>query len=234
MLRYRRRFRVRRLRKSGWLLLAVAIAYMLFRIWGPTAGSPGRNRVPAVVDRSERFCTVEKVLDGDSVVCANGNTVRYAGIDTPEPLHLYAERARATNRRWVYRRTIRLRVVDVDRYGRLVAFVYRTDWPPPSINERLLSEGLAWVYYFPSVRRYWSRLVRIQRDAMRARRGIWRVLSRRPERLIGNRRSRRFHTERCGYVVQIAPAHRVVFLSRWDAFWAGYAPARECAQPVGE
>ena len=230
MARYRKRFRTRKFRRSGWFLLALAVVYILYRIWGPGAASPDRKRSAADVVRGERFCTVAKVLDGDSIVCTDGTTVRYAGIDTPEAFQAYAERARAVNRRWVYRRTVRLRVVDMDRYGRLVAFVYRTDWPPPSINERLLAEGLAWVYYFPSVRRSWSKLLRAQRTAMRSRKGVWRALPRRPERLIGNRRSRRFHTERCGYGARIAPAHRVVFPSRWDAFWAGYAPARECVR----
>lgn len=186
-------------------------------------------------DRSSRgrgACRVEKVLDGDTVVCADGRTVRYAGIDTPEVFQAFADRARQTNRTWVLGQTVEYEEVERDHYGRSVAFVYRKDWGPPSVNERLLAEGLAWVYFHESVRPNWDRLLETQRRAMRAGRGLWGVLSREPAPFIGNARTRRFHTAQCVMADRIHPRYRRAFASLWEAFWEGYAPARECAAYV--
>ncbi len=177
-------------------------------------------------------CRVEKVLDGDTIVCEGGLTVRYAGIDTPEVFQTFAERARQTNRAWVLGRTVEYDEVERDRYGRFVAFVYRKDWGPPSVGERLLAEGLAWVYYHEAVRRDWDRLLETQRQAMRAGRGLWGVLSRESATFIGNARTRRFHTAQCVMADRIHARYRRTFASLWEAFWEGYAPARECAAYV--
>lgn len=189
----------------------------------------------AAADRSpgtRGTCRVEKVLDGDTIVCAVGHTIRYAGIDTPEIFQAFADRARQTNRAWVLGRTVEYDEVGRDHYGRSIAFVYRKDWGSPSVNERLLAEGLAWVYYHEDVRRDWDRLLETQRRAMRTGRGLWGMLSREPATFIGNARTRRFHTAQCVMADRIRPRHRRTFASLWEAFWEGYAPARECAAYV--
>ncbi|MDW7985358.1 MAG: thermonuclease family protein [Acidobacteriota bacterium] len=189
----------------------------------------------AAADRSvpgRKTCRVEKVLDGDTIVCAGGQTIRYAGIDTPEVFQAFAERARQTNRTWVLRQTVEYDEVERDHYGRIIALVYRKDWGPPSVGERLLAEGLAWVYDHEDVRRDWDRLLETQRRAMRAGRGLWGGLSREPATFIGNARTRRFHTAQCVMADRIQPRYRRTFASLWEAFWEGYAPARECAAYV--
>src|SRR3954469_18143133 len=80
--------------------------------------------------------TVTRVVDGDTVHVALGGrdeTVRYIGMDTPEsvkpdtPVQCFARKASAENHRLVEGRRVRLRfdAEARDRYGRLLAYVYR-------------------------------------------------------------------------------------------------------------
>jgi micrococcal nuclease len=76
---------------------------------------------------------VQRVVDGDTVVLAGGERVRYIGVDTPEsvkpgtPVQCFAEAASHYNRRLVEGERVRLRfdAERRDRYGRLLAYVYR-------------------------------------------------------------------------------------------------------------
>src|SRR5215218_9248099 len=79
---------------------------------------------------------VARVVDGDTIrveLPSGEEAVRYIGIDTPEsvkpgaPVECFAKRASAFNERLVAGERVRL-VRDVeerDRYGRLLAYVYR-------------------------------------------------------------------------------------------------------------
>jgi hypothetical protein len=96
------------------------------------------------------------------------------------------------------------------------------------VNEKLLQSGLAHcLYKMPNVK-YEARFLKAQREAMQARRGIWGELHETQERYVGNRNSRRFHAAACPEVKRISPKNRIMFSKRWDAFWAGYSPSREC------
>src|SRR5919197_825984 len=79
---------------------------------------------------------VTRVVDGDTVKVLIGgreDTVRYIGMDTPEthkpgtPVQCFGRAASADNARLVAGRRVRLRfdVERRDRYGRLLAYVYR-------------------------------------------------------------------------------------------------------------
>jgi micrococcal nuclease len=83
------------------------------------------------------------------------------------------------------------------------------------------------LYKMPNVK-YSDKLLRAQREAMQARLGLWSDWRETQERYVANRNSRRFHIATCPEVKRISPQNRIRFASRWDAFWAGYAPSREC------
>src|SRR3954447_12250113 len=76
---------------------------------------------------------VQRVVDGDTVVLAGGERVRYIGVDTPEsvkpgtPVQCFAEAASHFNTRLIEGERVRLRfdAERRDRYGRLLAYVYR-------------------------------------------------------------------------------------------------------------
>ena len=128
--------------------------------------------------------TVVRVVDGDTirVRLASGavERVRYIGVDTPEsvkpgtPVQCYAEAASAFNRRLVSGRTVRL-VGDVearDRYGRLLAYVYRR---PDGlfVNAELARQGYARPLTIPPDVRFADRFRVLSDAARRAGKGLW-------------------------------------------------------------
>ncbi len=183
----------------------------------------------------ERYGRVKWVIDGDTVVLYSGEKVRYNGINAPEVAHdgkraePYGEEARAFNRRLVQGKRI-VMVTGVrqrDQYGRILAYVYLPNGI--MVNGRLLEKGLAHVMSKKDDDAFFRRFVSLQREAMRARRGIW---SMRPrmlrEKVVGNARSLRFHRLSCGYGRKIWPGNRRYFRSIWQAFWNGYSPCKKC------
>jgi micrococcal nuclease len=130
--------------------------------------------------------TVTRVVDGDTIVVRLGSgreeRVRYIGIDTPEsvkpgtPVECFAKEASDANARLVEGRVVRL-VRDVserDRYGRLLAYVYR-DEDDLFVNEALVRDGFAHAkQYRPDVR-FADRLEGVMEDARSASRGLWKA-----------------------------------------------------------
>jgi micrococcal nuclease len=180
---------------------------------------------------------VQWVVDGDTIVLQDGRHVRYIGIDAPETEHKHqrgepmANWARSTNRQLVEKRRLRL-VLDherTDRYGRTLAYVYRHDGL--FVNAELIKKGCAHaLYQWPNTRMS-QELLAAQRDAMTTGVGIWRHIDKneqpdQPYR--GNRSSKRFHRHDCPMGKTMAKKNQVWFKNKWEAFWAGYSPAREC------
>jgi micrococcal nuclease len=183
---------------------------------------------------------VARVADGDTVELGDGRRVRYIGLNAPEINHElntaepFGFEARACNAALVGSMGIRLEfdVERYDAYGRTLAYVFLTD--QTLVNEKLLQEGLAYcLYKMPNVK-YADRLLKAQREAMQARRGIWKDGREKEEgRYVGNRNSRRLHLADCPEVKRVYPRNRVVFATRWDAFWDGYSPSKECLPAFG-
>lgn len=119
-------------------------------------------------------CVVERVVDGDTFVCAGGPRVRPIGFDAPERGQGEAYRqATAAFERWVAAGDtvdLELDVQPVDRYGRALAWVWRAD---TLVNERMLAEGWAMLYTLPPNVRYVERLRDAERAAREARAGFW-------------------------------------------------------------
>jgi micrococcal nuclease len=128
--------------------------------------------------------TVVRVVDGDTIQVRLSDgaleRVRYIGIDTPEsvkpntPVQCFAKAASAFNERLVAGRRVTL-VSDVekrDRYGRLLAYVYRR---PDGlfVNEELVQRGYARPLTIPPDVRFSAQFTRLAGDARRAARGLW-------------------------------------------------------------
>jgi micrococcal nuclease len=156
------------------LLLAVALAALAATLAG------GRGDDPSAAGATAR---IERVVDGDTVVVrvdGRRERVRYIGIDTPEsvrpdaPDECYGERAAAENRRLVEGRRVRL-VLDVeerDRFGRLLAYVYRAE-DGRFVNAALVRAGHARTLTIAPNVRFAARFARLAADARRAGRGLW-------------------------------------------------------------
>jgi micrococcal nuclease len=134
-------------------------------------------------DGQGRAGQVVRVVDGDTIhvmVGARREKVRYIGVDTPEsvkpnsPVECFAKAASAANEQLVAGERVRL-VTDVeerDRYGRLLAYVYRAR-DGDFVNARLVRDGYARTLTIPPNVRYADEFTRLARDAREAGRGLW-------------------------------------------------------------
>jgi micrococcal nuclease len=139
------------------------------------AERPGEEGGPAV--------TVARVVDGDTVEiipAVDGLTeVRLIGVYTPETkdprtgVQPYGEEAYRFTASTLEGEEVSLEfdVEKVDRYGRLLAYVWLPDGR--MFNEVLLKEGYAPVATFPPNVRYVERFEKAQREAREAGRGLW-------------------------------------------------------------
>jgi micrococcal nuclease len=127
---------------------------------------------------------VTRVVDGDTVHVRLGprrEKVRYIGIDTPETHRpgmapeCFGGAATAYNARLVDGRAVRLRldVEERDRYGRLLAYVHRADGL--FVNAELVRRGFATILTIPPNVAHVGEFLRLQGEARRAGRGLWRA-----------------------------------------------------------
>ena len=128
---------------------------------------------------------VVRVIDGDTIGVRIGDRterVRYIGVDTPEsvkpgtPVQCYAKRASAANAALVAGRRVRL-VGDVehrDRYGRLLAYVYRED-DGAFVNALLVRDGYARTLTIAPNVAHAAEFARLATTARRDGKGLWRA-----------------------------------------------------------
>ncbi|BBO73566.1 nuclease [Desulfosarcina widdelii] len=208
-------------RKTCWL--AGIFLFVVFIVWNEP--------------RAQSWVAVRWVADGDTIILKDGRHVRYIGIDTPEVAHEnclaepMGEAAKAFNRELVIGSRMRLETdrEEKDRYGRVLAYVYREDGL--FVNAELLRNGFAHVLYrFPNTART-DELLDAQRESMEQGRGIWRRINKNEHPLhayLGNRRSKRFHVYDCPQGNRMSAKNRIWLKNQWTAFWEGYAPAKGC------
>ena len=175
---------VRRLERAGvdWRVL---FAHLRRAVLGEI---PWPERAAEVLGRLRRWlgpadggaevATVAHVIDGDGIRLADGREVRYIGIDASEMANIFGEpepwaaEATEANARLVAGKQVRLvrEVSDCDRHSRLLRHVYvgRT-W----VNGELVRLGLATVLSVPPDVQESARLLSLQLEAQRARRGMW-------------------------------------------------------------
>ena len=144
----------------------------------------GALAAPAGASGSQ-FFRIQYVIDGDTVVLANGLHVRLVQIDTPELRggECYGAQARALLRRLIPPgTTVRVeadpRLDQVDRYGRLLRYLFRG---PTNLNLELVRQGAATVWFYDHDRgRYAGALVQASLAARAAHRGLWGACPRTP------------------------------------------------------
>jgi micrococcal nuclease len=157
------------------IALAAALG-LLLALWVPR---PGGEQTAG----GGEAAVVTRVVDGDTVVVRTGGRVervRYIGVDTPEdvkpgtPVECYSERAAAENRRLVERRPVTLRfdAERRDRYGRLLAYVYRRP-NADFVNAELVRRGYARTLRIPPNDAHAALFARLAADARRRHVGLW-------------------------------------------------------------
>lgn len=178
---------------------------------------------------------VRWVDDGDTVVLQGGKRVRYVGINTPEIAHgdepgePFGEEAKTYNRTLVLGRMVTLEIGEQqhDQYGRMLADVFLEDGT--FVNGELVRKGYAHLLRGQAQLSYWERLLKLQRQAMREKRGIWSLPAVNPEEYyLGNKRSWVFHRPHCQFGLKTAGRNRVRFRNRYEALYQGFSPGRRC------
>ena len=175
---------------------------------------------------------VKDVIDGDSILLENGDTVRYAGIDAPELFQPFFQEAKNSNEAMVDKKIIHLDTEyeqgDTRNYtgGRLLAYVYVDDI---FVNAEMIKMGLARLYPFRSHPSYIDTFCFLQKQARKEKIGIWSVLEpEKEEYYLGNKSSFRFHRPDCKYALQMAERNKIVFKTREEALDSCYSPCRYC------
>lgn len=158
------------------------VAYLVFCSVSGHAQTAGDVRTPQGLPVAGSG-KVARVVDGDTVVLADGREVRLTGIQAPKlPLSRpnfkawpLADQARIVLERLALGREVSLYVDGngEDRYRRVLAHAVRPDgmW----LQGEMIAQGLARVYTFPDNRRLGTALLELERVARADRRGIWRL-----------------------------------------------------------
>lgn len=179
-----------------------------------------------------------RVIDGDTIELANGETVRYIGIDAPETLHpsrpveFMGLEAAAFNRTLVSSQDVRLEfdVQQRDHFGRLLAYVYVNDI---FVNAELVRSGYARVATYPPNVRHVDLFVESERRARQEENGLWDPEARAhwvspqpstdPAKLYLTRSGERYHLGSCGYLSRSA-----IETTLEDAIRKKYGPCKVC------
>jgi micrococcal nuclease len=141
----------------------------------PTRSAPADSGPRAPI-RAVTPCVVLRVVDGDTIRCEDSGLVRLIGMDSPEanqpPFGAAATAALRTM--LAAGDTVQLEpdVEARDRYGRILAYVWRGD---SMLNWRMVRLGWAVVLTYPPNVQYADRFVSAQAKARVEVRGLWRV-----------------------------------------------------------
>ena len=174
------------------------------------------------------------VIDGDTIVLADGQRVRYLGINTPErakdaPAEFLGQEAYLFNRRLVLNKEVRLVYGPErrDRFDRVLAYVFLDNGL--LVNGELVKKGLAHVLYHGPWMERFGELLQLQREAIQNSRGIWvKALKESDDNYRGQVHTRRFHGHDCSLGIKISPKNLIIFRSKKEAYWQGYSPCRSC------
>jgi endonuclease YncB( thermonuclease family) len=178
---------------------------------------------------------VHWVDDGDTIVVVGGERVRYLGINTPEVTHKdepgepFGDEAKAFNKKLVQGRWINLELAEQQRdpYGRLLAYVFLADGT--FVNGELVRQGYAHLLRKQPKLRYWERLLALQRQALKEKKGMWSLPVVKPEKFyIGNKRSWIFHRPHCQFGRKTAAGNILRFRDCYEALYHGFSPGRRC------
>ena len=178
---------------------------------------------------------VAAVLDGDSLRLEGGAEVRVLGIDAPElgkgkhPPEFLAREAQEALAGLTQGNKVRLEYdrQRYDRFGRLLAHVFTSDGT--HVNVELVRRGLARVYLHPPNFRFKEELLRAQKEALEAQRGLWsRPLRQDEPSYLAHRTNFRVHRPGCRLAAGMAPANRLKITSLKEAYLMGYSPCRSC------
>ena len=154
--------------KRSLAILCVLFAASLF--------ITGFGKPPA--SAPEDLYLVTRVIDGDTIELANGDGVRYVGIDTPEtkhpkkPVQYFGKEAYEANKKLVEGKKVKFEfdVQKKDKYDRILAYVFVDDI---FVNAWLVENGYAHASSYPPNVKYQNLFLNLQKEARENNKGLW-------------------------------------------------------------
>lgn len=140
-----------------------------------------------VIEKSLEKVQVLRVIDGDTIEIQNasGSTkkLRYIGINTPETVdprrgvQCFGKEASARNHELVANKEVYLEkdISEIDKYGRLLRYIYLDEAGGQTINEQLVKEGYAFASAYPPDIKYQEQFKEAQKQAEKNRLGLWQI-----------------------------------------------------------
>lgn len=127
--------------------MRIFVFYLFFSLLNISCN--GQNNSAAVSDTLS--CSVVRVLDGDTFIGSGSDgqeyKVRLVGIDTPEKDQPFGDLAKEYVNEKLSGQDVKLIVVGLDQYKRILAWVIYTDNDAQiNLNKFLVEIGLAWHY----------------------------------------------------------------------------------------
>lgn len=123
------------------------------------------------------WCRVRSVSDGDTLTCYRFNVrrsetkLRFAHVDAPESKQAYGKESQRLVKSMVQNKIVRVKITDIDRYGRCVGIVYRYR---KNINEEIIKRGAAWVYEeYIHDKHHLTYMLQLQNNAKKQKKGLW-------------------------------------------------------------
>jgi endonuclease YncB( thermonuclease family) len=162
-------------------VLALAIFTVLplggCRVEGGTASAAAGTAPGSPPIDSLRTCVIVRVVDGDTIVCAENERVRLLLIDTPESTQppFGQQASNALHELLAGHSEVRLEMdaAPLDQYGRTLAYLWLPDGT--MINEEMAREGFAVALVYPPNVQYVDRIRAAVDEARSTRRGLWSI-----------------------------------------------------------
>jgi micrococcal nuclease len=127
------------------------------------------------VSPAQADCKVQRIVDGDTLVCDGGDRIRLLLIDAPElsqgPFGTAARRELESLAPVGTALRLEMDVQPRDRYGRTLAYLWLEDGR--MVNEELLRAGVAVVAVYPPNVRHVDRLRAAVEEAREGKVGLW-------------------------------------------------------------
>jgi micrococcal nuclease len=203
-----------------YLLLLIALVFLIFPV--------------STLYAKDGESVVTKIIDGDTVMLENGDTVKYLGIIAPRLKkneggpEFFAREAARQNKSLVLMKKVRLEFEGIkkDDEGRLLAYVFVKK---TFVNGELVRMGCAKVAPHPARVKYHDLLTDYEKRASGKSIGLWQENKAKTDPYyVGNKRTYIFHKPSCSLADKIPEKNRIVFRTRTDPISVGYVPCKIC------
>lgn len=112
---------------------------------------------------------VIRIIDGDTLELENNQKVRLLGINTPEKKKPFSKEATKYLEDKTLNKTISLENFGYDKYGRILGYIFIEN---ENINEEILRQGLATLYYYEKDN-YYNSLKNAEEKARQNEVNLW-------------------------------------------------------------